>query len=471
MHKTGTDDLTLLANLLTIRHDVLSEIRASLANWLPGYTGHELRYSAANLAAYLALQRFNSTELSGRLNSRGLTALGQCSLSVMAELDAVIAALAAITGSIEIRRRSASFNTRAYKLLEKNTIAVFGSRPKAHRRYIMVTLSNRAAEDYYYVRSLVSLGMSVARINCAYDTAEVWAAMIANVRRAESELGISCRVLMDLAGSKARISAVVYTTEKGRLKQGDKVLLAKYLPRNASFNITATCSLPQYIDCLSIGDSVIIDEGKIEAVVSNISPEGAVIEIIKTNPKGCRLKPNKGLNFPGKAFVAASLTAKDCGDLEFILAKADMVGSSFIRTDDDIDRLQHEMVKSYYNLGSTIPIIAKIETVEAIENLPKIICRIAQKQPVGIMIARGDLAIEIGYERLAKEQERILHVAKAAHVPVVWATQVLDNLVKYGIPARAELTDAARADNAECIMLNKGAFVQEAISFLSKWSE
>jgi hypothetical protein len=111
-------------------------------------------------------------------------------------------------------------------------------------------------------------------------------------------------------------------------------------------------------------------------------------------------------------------------------------------------------------------IVAKIETPEAIRNLPELIVYAAGKQPFGVMIARGDLAVEIGYQRLAEMQEEILWLCEAAHVPVIWATQVLENLVKKGIPSRSEMTDAAMSERAECVMLNKGEYLAQAVTIL-----
>ena len=110
--------------------------------------------------------------------------------------------------------------------------------------------------------------------------------------------------------------------------------------------------------------------------------------------------------------------------------------------------------------------MAKIETPQAVSNLPELIVQAAGQQPFAVMIARGDLAIAIGYQRLAEIQEEILWLCEAAHIPVIWATQVLENLVKKGIPSRAEMTDAAMSDRAECVMLNKGPFIAEAVTIL-----
>jgi pyruvate kinase len=103
-----------------------------------------------------------------------------------------------------------------------------------------------------------------------------------------------------------------------------------------------------------------------------------------------------------------------------------------------------------------------------VSRLPEIIVRAASRQPLALMIARGDLALEVGYERLAELQEEVLWISEAAHVPVIWATQVLENLVKYGAPSRAEITDAAMSERAECVMLNKGPYIVEGVSLLDK---
>jgi pyruvate kinase len=113
------------------------------------------------------------------------------------------------------------------------------------------------------------------------------------------------------------------------------------------------------------------------------------------------------------------------------------------------------------------PLIVKVETAQAIENLPAIIARGRGRQPFGIMIARGDLAVEVGFRRMAEIQEEILWLAEAAHVPVIWATQVLERVVKKGRPSRGEVTDAAMGDRAECVMLNKGPFVVDGVGVLS----
>ena len=138
-----------------------------------------------------------------------------------------------------------------------------------------------------------------------------------------------------------------------------------------------------------------------------------------------------------------------------------MVGYSFVQRKEDVALLQAELEKRRPD-QSALGIVAKIENQLAFNNLP----RSSFPTPFAVMIAWGDLAVEIGYERLSEVQEEILWVCEAAHVPVIWATQVLESLVKRGMPSRGEFTDAAMGNRAECVMLNKGAYVAEGIAVL-----
>jgi pyruvate kinase len=185
----------------------------------------------------------------------------------------------------------------------------------------------------------------------------------------------------------------------------------------------------------------------------------------RTQRKGFKMKPERGLTFPRANLQLDPLTTDDLRDLDFVAAHADLIGFSFVQRADDITRLQEELAKRRPDWRS-LGIIAKVETEQAVKNLPDIIVRAAGRQPFGVMIARGDLAVAIGFERLAEMQEEILWLCEAAHVPVIWATQVLEEMVKSGLPTRGEMTDAAMAGRAECVMLNKGPNVGEAITTL-----
>jgi pyruvate kinase len=190
-----------------------------------------------------------------------------------------------------------------------------------------------------------------------------------------------------------------------------------------------------------------------------------LLHITNARPQGEKLLPEKGLNFPDSVLDLPALTPKDLDDLDFAVAQADIIGYSFVKDAQDMDQLVEALAERG---GQGHGIVAKIETRQAFANLPEIVIHGAGRHPFGVMIARGDLAVETGYEHLAEKQEEILWLCEAAQVPVVWATQVLESMVKEGRPSRAEMTDAAMAGRAECIMLNKGPYILEALSVLDK---
>jgi len=226
------------------------------------------------------------------------------------------------------------------------------------------------------------------------------------------------------------------------------------------------CSTPEIIDDLNVGDPLWIDDGKIGCVVEGITDEGANLRVEHAAPQGVRLQGDKGINAPQTRFSLPPLSEKDLIDLDFIARHADMVGFSFVETVEDmgvlIDALSRRKVPK-------LPIIVKIETGRAVKNLPELLlATIGGRHPFGVMIARGDLSVEVGSVKLTEYQEEILWLCEAAHVPVIWATQVLDTLAKKGRPSRPEFTDAAMGNRAECVMLNKGPFINEAVQALNQ---
>jgi len=220
---------------------------------------------------------------------------------------------------------------------------------------------------------------------------------------------------------------------------------------------------PEVIDHLRPGQRVLIDGGAIGTVVDCVDETGAHLIVDSARPKGSRIRAEKGLNFPDSAFPLPSLTVEDLEALDVVVEHADAVGHSFVRSAADIDALVNELGRRG---GDHLAVLAKIETADGVANLPEIIVRGSRRHPFGVMIARGDLAIEIGYQRLAEVQEEILWICEAAHVPVVWATEVLERMVHTGVPSRAEITDAVAAERAECVMLNKGPYLLEGVEVL-----
>lgn len=224
------------------------------------------------------------------------------------------------------------------------------------------------------------------------------------------------------------------------------------------------CSSGYLFESVKPGEPIAFDDGKIWGVIQGVSISEIVVSITHAGLRGTKLGSEKSINIPESSIRFEGLTTKDLMDLEFIASHADMVGISFVRDVKDIIVLRQELEKrKLRNLG----VVLKIETKSGFEKLPLMLMEaMKSRNPLGVMIARGDLAVECGWERLADIQEEILSICGAAHVPVIWATQVLESLVKSGVPTRAEITDAASGRRASCIMLNKGKYILEGVSTL-----
>ena len=274
-------------------------------------------------------------------------------------------------------------------------------------------------------------------------------------------------------GHSAELSGLPRAEEPILLDVGDTLRLTRSLipgrpaVRDASQPViepaVVGCTLGEAFSQLRPGMRVLIDDGKIESVIRKADEENVVLEITRVPPRGAKLRGDRGLNFPDAQLRLPALTPKDLEDLRFIVQHADMVGFSFVQREEDIFQLQEQLAR----LGKPrLGIVLKIETRRAFENLPTLLWAAMRSEAVGVMIARGDLAVECGYERLAEVQEEILWLCEAAHLPVIWATQVLETLAKEGVPSRAEITDAAMSERAECVMLNKGPHIQKAVMVL-----
>ena len=226
---------------------------------------------------------------------------------------------------------------------------------------------------------------------------------------------------------------------------------------------TISCTLPEVFADVRPKEPIWFDDGKIGGLVESAGPDELRVRITVAKPGGDKLRADKGINLPNSSVHLPALTEKDIADLAFVVKHADLVGLSFIRRPADVGALQAELRRLN---APEMGIVLKIETRTAFEQLPIILLEAMGGHRVGVMIARGDLAVECGWERLAEVQEEILWVCEAAHTPVIWATQVLENLAKKGVPSRAEITDAAMGERAECVMLNKGPHLVEAVRVL-----
>jgi pyruvate kinase len=271
----------------------------------------------------------------------------------------------------------------------------------------------------------------------------------------------------------ASVGAIPPKPQTLRLAVGDTLVLTrsldpgqparydkkKQLISTARIGVT----LPDFFDCVHPGEPISLDDGKIGGIIRTAAPERVTVEVTHARPTGEKLGAEKGINVPDSPLRLSSLTKDDLQALPFVVKNADIVGYSFVRKEADVRELQARLADLG---GENLGIILKIETREGFDQLPSLLLAAMRSRAVGVMIARGDLAIECGYQRLAEVQEEILWICEAAHMPVIWATQVLESLAKTGVPSRSEITDAAMGERAECVMLNKGPYIVTAVRIL-----
>ena len=224
------------------------------------------------------------------------------------------------------------------------------------------------------------------------------------------------------------------------------------------------CTLPEALASVKPGEQIWFDDGKIGGVVEAVEAGTLTVRITQAHAEGEKLRNDKGINLPDTRLTLPALTAKDLQDLAFMAQHADIVELSFVNCPADVELLHQHLAQL---TDRDLPIVLKIETKRGFDELPALLLSAMRAGSCGVMIARGDLAVECGFERMAEVQEEILWLCEAAHVPVIWATQVLESLAQGGMPSRAEITDAAMGDRAECVMLNKGPRMVEAVQILS----
>ena len=426
--------------------------------------------SALNLIHYLALRSRDLRVLQAELSSYAISSQGHSegyTLYNLHKIEIVLKALAGLHFDEKIRDIPDYQSSKL--LLQKHTRQLFGREKYEGQTRIMVTLPSDAATDISILQSMVRAGMQIARINTAHDDESIWMEMIRNLKKVCTEEGEEVKIYMDLAGPKLRT---------GKIDRPDEVDKKPYLLISKGDTITLTSGpgvngqgLPHLINCtlssifhdVREGERIWLDDGKFGGLITSVREHEITIDIDHAPLAGAKLKQEKGINLPDTDLHLPSLTEEDIAHLPFIARHADMIGYSFVRRPEDIEQLHHQLdLLGKHDIG----IILKIENKQAFDQLPSLLLTAMKWKRVGLMIARGDLAVEIGFLRIAEVQEEILWLAEAAHLPVIWATQVLDTFAKEGRATRAEISDAVKSVRAESVMLNKGPYISEAIGML-----
>ncbi len=311
--------------------------------------------------------------------------------------------------------------------------------PNVRKAKIVCTLGP-ATSSKEQIRRLIDAGMDVARLNMSHGTHEDHRQTYLNIRRASDESGHGVGILADLQGPKIRL---------GSFEEGSSILIRGQALTITTRDVLGTneivsttfAGLP---DDVNVGDPILIDDGRIRLRVTDIV-DTDVITVVEIPG---RVSDHKGINLPGVAVSVPALSEKDEDDLRFALGlTVDFVALSFVRSADDVEGVRRIMGEE----GHELPVIAKIEKPQAVDNLDEVI-----KAFDGVMVARGDLGVEIPLEQVPVIQKRIVARARRNAKPVIVATQMLDSMISQPAPTRAEASDVANAvlDGTDAVMLS-----------------
>jgi len=326
------------------------------------------------------------------------------------------------------------------------------------RRAKIVCTLGPAVESPEKVRELIAAGMNMARLNLSHGGYDEHQYRLDQVRAAAAEAGVPIAILVDLQGPKIRLAR--FKDGPHDLSRGDIFTITTDEVEGTKDRVGTTYKgLPG--DCKA-GDRILIDDGKVTVEVTEVKGNDVITKVIEPGA----VSNNKGINLPGVAVSVPALSEKDIDDLRWGLrAGADFIALSFVRNADDIKDVHRIMDEE----GIRVPVIAKIEKPQAVDNLVGIVDAFD-----GIMVARGDLGVELPIEDVPLVQKRCVELARDAAKPVIVATQMLDSMITNSRPTRAEATDCANAvlDGADALMLSGetsvGEFAIEAVQTMSR---
>ena len=466
----ATRDLkALLAELAALSAEVERESQAPDGGLGAKDRSRGISSQCRESARYVALRHHDLRPLQRKLARFGLSSLGRLESRVAPTLTAVAASLAILSGETKaMRHPTAKLFFAGERRLAAQARAIFDSDHEAAVA-LLITCPTEAADDPNFMMELARRGVEAVRINCAHDDPDAWGRMVGHLHAARGATGHAMKVFMDLAGPKIRTGEIRGDKHK-RAHKGDLLAIAAVGELAAigcdEPHFAIECTLKDVFAAAKPGDRIFVDDGKLGAEVEAIRPWGLLARVTLAKEKGVHLKPEKALNFPDTRLEIPALTDEDREALRFVAEQADGIEFSFVQSAEDVRQLQEALAELRPEDWREKILVLKIETGRGLVHLPEIIVQAAGRQPTAIMIARGDLSVEIGFARTAEIQEELLWLAEAACVPSIWATQVLEDLVKTGTPSRGEMTDAPMAARAECVMLNKGPYLLEAIDQL-----
>ncbi len=364
--------------------------------------------------------------------------------------------------------KDVSISQPSSKTLANNYKLFFKDSPAPFTPQLMVNLQEEAEHDIDYLIKLLESGIKIFRVNCAFGNQLRWKKISDNFEKAKSHSNKKGQLLFDLSGNKIRIKQLP-NKEGQHLQLNSRLVLtnssfsASNLTQSVKDLYTITSTWAGSFSSCSKGEIIRFDDSKVIAQIEESNKDYVIARVKSITGDYSQLSIGKGINMPESNLPSSGLNHKDKKDLPFIINHGDIVSFSFTKSVQDIENYYQE-IKKFTKLLP--PVVIKIETCKAVENLHEILLACMRFPKVAVLVARGDLVSECGWKNLAEIQEKIYKYTRAAHLPNIIATEVLEQFNSTGLPLRSEIIDLHHAKKFDCILLNKGTYIFQLINFI-----
>lgn len=370
-----------------------------------------------------------------------------------------------------------SYQNQLKNYLFKNADSFFGTDHKCGVPSIMINLQQEAEHDVEYLNNLIACGVRHFRVNCAFGNELGWQKVHRNLQKAAAANQKEANILFDMAGPKIRIEKLfknhtqvhsINIEEKEGLIICSKSSSLSELTKAFDFEKILVSSFDgDFLTCRP-NEIIRIDDSRVETRVVETRKDFLRVSVEKVSQLPYSLLPGKGINFPESDLGISGLTDKDQDDLASVVHLDATLCFSFVQSAADIVDIEKEISK---HRKADMPVVIKIETFKAVRNLGEIILAAMRFPKVSLLIARGDLVSECGWSALPEIQEKISKLGRAAHLPIILATEILESFNQNGIHTRPEMIDLHLARKFDCLLLNKGPNIFETVDFVKGGGE
>lgn len=470
---------TLEKELLTIYRAIVN--REFVGSTIGDYVHPHNRQSVMNMLRYITLRSHDLRKVHDNLSEQGITSLRSSESYVYRNITDALKLVFLLQGKEWIPKES--IESMGYKKSKKhialNSNELFNKKERIHSTEIMVTIPVDAMSDEDLIRDLLRSGMEIARIDLSKGLLSEWLEIIEKIKQTSREIKSPCKILADLPKKELKIEDFRIIKKSMELKNfiniksGDHIILStQTLQANAckygnNRELITPAILPvtnvNLNEVTNVGDRIILSKGHVKGIILSKSDHEIKVLIKQTHKPKSKIYANSPITVPDSNMAYKAFDF-DPNLVESIIDKVDIIGIAGLQSHKDVSSfLDNSDILNLNKLG----LIIHIDSNKAWLDLPMILIEALRHQKVGVMIDREQIGMDVGADRAVEVKDQILWLCESAHIPVIWSTNVLDNLIQSGISKPAEITDAAKAARTECVMLQDGPHVVEAVKLIS----